>query len=103
MVEQAMKEQEKLDSIEELSNREELLLDPSLCLIKDLKQSLLICLLVDTVKLIQTKPGLNQQPEDHETDDDDNPTSRLLIYLFLYKSHSIMSRRTDLLQQLNSI
>ena len=30
-----------------------------------------------------------------------NPTEVLLIYLFLYKSHYIMSSRTDLLQSLD--
>ena len=69
-----MKEQEKLDEMEELSSREELLLDPSTHFDERFEAVMVDMLQGRHASQIDSSAtGLNQQPEEHETDDD-NPT-----------------------------
>ena len=86
--------------LEDLSGREDLLLTPNTDF-DERFEAVMIDMMNGrhSTQIDSSGTGLNDKPEEHETDDD-NPTSRLLIYLSLYKSHYIMSRRTDLLQKL---
>ena len=74
MVEQAVKEQEKLDAMNEMNGREELLLDPSTQF--DERFEAVIVDMLNGRHASQINPsgtGLNQHPEEHEIDED-NPT-----------------------------
>ena len=75
VVEQAMKEQEKLDAMNELSGREELLLDPSTHFDERFEAVIVDMLHGRHASQIDSSgAGLNQNPEEHETNDD-NPTN----------------------------
>ena len=73
VVEEALKEQEKLDKDEELAGREELILNPDTEF--DARFEAVMLDLLDGKHSTQIKPapGLHQQPEDN--DSDDNPTT----------------------------
>ena len=74
-MEQAIKEQERLDEAEGLAGRDDLILNPETMFDERFQ-----AVMVDMLKgnhISQTKPetpGLYQGPEQHETDEDD-PTS----------------------------
>ena len=72
MVEQAMKEQEKLDAMNEMNGREELLLDPTTQFDERFEAVMVDMLNGRHASQINSSgTGLHKQPEDHEIDDED--------------------------------
>ena len=75
VIEQAVKEQEKLEASEIMSGREELLLDPN-TMFDERFQAVMVDMLKGnhSSQIAPEAPGLNGNPELHETDEED-PTS----------------------------
>ena len=72
MVEQAVKEQEKLDAMNEMNGREELLLDPTTQFDERFEAVMVDMLNGRHASQINSAgTGLNKLPEDHEIDDED--------------------------------
>ena len=75
VIEEAVKEQEKLAALESMDGREELVLDPN-TMFDERFAAVMVDMLNGnhTSQISPNSPGLFQQPEDHETDEDE-PTA----------------------------